>query len=283
MIQQTKILVVEDNIDLAEMLRAYLQIEGYAVKTTGWGEDAVQMVEEAVPDLITLDINLPDIDGYEVCRRLRATRPARHVPVIFLTEKRKREDKLAGLEMGAVDYITKPFDVQELSLRVGNALHRSRLRTLENPVTGLPEGQVVKEKLEKMLSRSEWAIIVAGLDGLDDFRDKYGFVAADDIVRAAHVLIKKAMDVSGAGREFVGQVDLAEFIVITTPARAHQLAENCLRRLETAIPYFYPAFAPKDKNNNQAPSRLSASVTTLTSKEHSITNFEELRAALVVA
>ena len=122
MTQKKQILVVEDNVELAEMLQAYFLGEGYQVRIAGRGADAFTMVEQFLPDIITLDINLPDIDGYELCRRLRQIRPARHIPVIFLTEKRERADKLEGLELGAVDYITKPFDVLELGLRVRNWL-----------------------------------------------------------------------------------------------------------------------------------------------------------------
>ena len=84
-----------------------------------------------------LDIRLPDIDGFEVARRLRGNRKTREIPIIFLTEKRERGDRLKGLELQADDYITKPFDIQELRLRVRNALQRSRQGSLTNPVTGL--------------------------------------------------------------------------------------------------------------------------------------------------
>ncbi len=98
-----------------------------------------------------LDIRLPDIDGFEVARRLRANRKTREIPIIFLTEKRERNDRLKGLELQADDYITKPFDIQELRLRVRNALQRSRQGPLTNPVTGLPEGSLVDEALEQGL------------------------------------------------------------------------------------------------------------------------------------
>jgi len=139
-----KIFIVEDDNDLAEMLRAYFRVQGYSVSVASRGHDGVTGITEDVPDVVVLDIRLPDIDGYEVCRQLRRSRKTQHVPVIFLTEKREREDKLAGLELGAVDYITKPFDIQELRLRVRNALRRAQMSTLLNPVTGLPEGTLVR-------------------------------------------------------------------------------------------------------------------------------------------
>ena len=139
MTEKSHILIVEDDLDLAEMLNAYFRVQGYEVETAAWGEDAVRMTKDKPPDLVVLDIRLPDIDGYEVCRRIRAQRRTQSVPVIFLTEKRDRVDKLSGLELGVVDYITKPFDIQELRLRVRNALQRASQASLVNPVTNLPD------------------------------------------------------------------------------------------------------------------------------------------------
>ncbi|RPJ18482.1 MAG: DNA-binding response regulator, partial [Chloroflexi bacterium] len=121
---KSKILIVEDDLDVAEMLNAYFRVQGYEVFTVNWGEDGVRAAQTVLPDLIILDIRLPDIDGYEVARRVRTDRRTNEIPIIFLTEKRERIDRLQGFEVGADDYITKPFDVQELRLRVRNSLKR---------------------------------------------------------------------------------------------------------------------------------------------------------------
>ncbi len=111
---KSKILIVEDDLDVAEMLNAYFRVQGYEVFTVNWGEDGVRAAQTVMPDLMILDIRLPDIDGFEVARRVRSDRRTHEIPIIFLTEKREREDRLQGFEVGADDYITKPFDVQEL-------------------------------------------------------------------------------------------------------------------------------------------------------------------------
>ncbi len=152
------ILIVEDDLDVADMLNAYFRVQGYEVLTVNWGEDGVRAAETSRPDLIILDIRLPDIDGYEVAKRVRAKRNTREIPIIFLTEKRSRQDRLMGLEIGGDDYITKPFDVQELRLRVRNALRRNNQGTLTNPVTSLPEGPLVDERLGELLQEKDWAI-----------------------------------------------------------------------------------------------------------------------------
>jgi DNA-binding response OmpR family regulator len=128
-----KILIIEDDLDVAEMLNAYFRVQGYEVFTVNWGEDGVRSAQTVHPDLVILDIRLPDIDGYEVARRLRSDRRTADIPIIFLTEKRDRSDRLQGLEIGADDYITKPFDVQELRLRVQKCAKKSQSGVINQP------------------------------------------------------------------------------------------------------------------------------------------------------
>jgi PleD family two-component response regulator len=277
---EKKILIIEDDTDLAEMLTAYFRVQGFKVTTAGWGEDAVQMAAEEAPDIVVLDIRLPDIDGYEVCRRLRQNRLTRNIPIVFLTEKRERDDKLSGLELGAVDYITKPFDIQELRLRVRNVMRRFGLQTLVNPVTGLPEGHVVQERLEEMLKKGEWSLVFAGLRGLNRFRDRYGFVAADDVTRAVGLMLSNALQDSGAELDFVGHIDSADFVILTTPERSKRLTENCLLRLQPSIQYFYPAIDRTQLDQWPDSERLAVQVTTLSSRDGTFSSVAELRTAL---
>jgi PleD family two-component response regulator len=275
-----KILIVEDDLDLAEMLIAYFRVQGYHVVNASWGEEGVNLVKKELPDVVILDIRLPDIDGYEVCRQIRKLRKAQQLPVIFLTEKREREDKLTGLELGAVDYITKPFDIQELRLRVRNALRRSRMNSMVNPVTGLPEGQVVQEHLNSMLNQSDWGVILAGIRGLGNFRDRYGFVAADDVARAVSLMITNAMQDSGAANDFVGHLDNVYFIIITNVERYKKVAENCLSRLLPSIQYFYPAVDRAYIKEMKESERLRVQIANLSSQNGAFSSIKELQAAL---
>ncbi len=234
------ILIVEDQANTAEMLTSYFEAQGYEVTTVGWGSDALSFVEKEVPDLIMLDIRLPDIDGYEVCRRLRAHRRTEHVPVIFLTERRERGDKLAGLGLGAVDYITKPFDVQELRLRVRNVLRRSSMERLSHPITGLPASSLADERLRELMNTSNWAILSVGLHGLKEFAEAYGFVARDDVVRAVGLMLSHIAGESGDAEAFVGHLDDTDFFVIVEPAKVAAVRKALMARLNEAMTFFYP-------------------------------------------
>jgi PleD family two-component response regulator len=235
-----RILVVEDDPDLAEMLSAYFRVQGYDVQTAAWGEDAVRASQQTLPDIVLLDIRLPDIDGYEVCRQLRAHHRTESLPVIFLTERRERGDRMQGLELGAVDYITKPFDIQELRLRVRNALKRASRGSPVNAVTGLPEGRAVDERLKPLLHSDGWALVTVTLRGLDAFREAYGFVASDDVMRAASLMLSDVVREAGGPEDFVGHLSHDDFVIVTGEGRGPQLQERVRARINQSMPYFYP-------------------------------------------
>ena len=278
--KKQKVFIVEDDGDLAEMLTAYFKVQGYEVAHAARGGDAVDLIDSFMPDIVLLDIRLPDIDGYEVCRRLRNDRRTHGLPVIFLTEKRERDDKLSGLELGAVDYITKPFDIQELRLRVRNVLRRASLNTLVNPVTGLPEGTLVREQLANMLRQPEWGLVLIGIHGLAKFRDRFGFVAADDVSRAITLMITNAMKETGGEDDYIGHATGDDFAIITTADKCARLADRCLIRLQPSIQYFYPALERHRIHELPESERLTIQVSSFSSHDHHFKNMNDLFATL---
>jgi DNA-binding response OmpR family regulator len=237
---KASILIVEDDLDVAEMLNAYFRVQGYDVMTVNWGEDGIRSCETNQPDLIILDIRLPDIDGYEVAQRLRSKRRTKNTPIIFLTEKRERTDRLHGLELGADDYITKPFDIQELRLRVRNALRRDIQGSLANAITLLPTGRIVDERLSELLDKDNWALLLISVENLDSFRDTFGFVASDDVLRAVSTLIQSVLREIGTSKDFLGHFTTKSFVVITKPHASPSLRNRIGSRLKGSLEYFYP-------------------------------------------
>lgn len=235
-----RILIVEDEPNTAEMLASYFQIQGYEVNVCGWGKEALNFVQHTLPDLVILDIRLPDIDGYEVCRQLRSHRRTAQIPILFLTEKRERIDRLAGLELGAVDYLTKPFDIQELRLRVRNILRRAQMQSVMHPITDLPFANLVEDHLQSLLGAKGWVITALALDGLDAFADTYGFVARDDVLRAVALIVRHVAEEEGGKETFVGQMDDNTFFIVTGPEPAGRISERLTSRLQEALALFYP-------------------------------------------
>ncbi|MBU0511222.1 MAG: response regulator [Chloroflexi bacterium] len=272
------ILIVEDDVDVAEMLEAYFRVQGYDVSTVNWGEDAIKACRNKRPDLFILDIRLPDIDGYEVARRLRSNRRTEYIPIIFLTEKRAQSDRLQGLELGADDYITKPFDIQELRLRVRNALRRSTQGAINNPVTGFPEGVLVDERLTDCLGSSDWALLLVSLKNLDGFREDYGFVASDDVIRAVSLMVHNAVRNIGNASDFVGHLSATDFVVVTRLDTISNLKERIQTRLEQSLDYFYPL---RDREISQEPrARLALQMSNLLPPQGPFEDIDNLKTAL---
>jgi DNA-binding response OmpR family regulator len=115
---KNKILVVDDEVDLVETLRFPLEMEGYNVLVSYNGEDALNQARKENPDLILLDLMLPKLDGYKVCRLLKFDERYKHIPILMLTAKTQQKDKLMGQETGADEYITKPFEIDELMKKI---------------------------------------------------------------------------------------------------------------------------------------------------------------------
>ncbi len=274
-----KILIVEDDLDVADMLNAYFRVQGYEVFTVNWGEDGVRAASTSRPDLMILDIRLPDIDGYEVARRLRSDRKTNAIPIIFLTEKRDRADRLHGLELGADDYITKPFDVQELRLRVRNALRRATQDTLTNPVTGLPEGSLVDEKITETLNKAGQAMLVVSLENLDAFRENYGFVASDDVMRAVSLMIHNAVHDGNATEAFIGHLAPADFLLVVDPGILATVEDRVRVRLEQSLDYFYPIRDREQAINRK--NRLAVRVIHANLAEHSFASADDFKADLL--
>jgi DNA-binding response OmpR family regulator len=276
---KSKILIIEDDLDVAEMLNAYFRVQGYEVFTVNWGEDGVRSCLTIQPDLVILDIRLPDIDGYEVARRLRGDRRTAEVPIIFLTEKRDRSDRLQGLELGADDYITKPFDVQELRLRVRNSLKRVSQGSLTNPVTGLPEGALVDEKLSEIIGKDDSAILFVAIDNMDIFRESYGFVASDDVLRAISLMVVNTMREVSRPEDFLGHLSGTDFILVIPPSNLSVLGEKLRARLDQSMEYFYPI---KDREEMTArKDRLNAKLSELTLSNGKHSDLEQVKAELV--
>jgi PleD family two-component response regulator len=274
-----KILVVEDDLDVAEMLNAYFHVQGYEVLTVHWGEDGVRACQSDHPDLVILDIRLPDIDGYEVARRLRGDRRTQEIPIIFLTEKRERSDRLQGLELGADDYITKPFDVQELRLRVRNALKRIDQGSLTNPVSGLPEGPLVDERLGEVLKDGAASVLLVALEHLDSFREAYGFVASDDVLRAVSLMIANTLRETGGPPDFLGHLGAADFVLVIPANNLNGISERLRGRLEQSLDYFYP-IKDREKAARQK-DRLAVKLAEVSSPAGHFNTAEQLKAELV--
>jgi DNA-binding response OmpR family regulator len=161
------ILVVEDERKIRDLVRSYLERDGHQVITTASGAEAIALAETAEPDLLVLDLRLPDVPGEDVAREVRSTSG---VPILMLTARSAGEDRIRGFELGADDYVTKPFSPRELVLRVQAILRRSRSETISDEPMSYGGGELVLDEGRREalvrgkgveLTPTEWALLVA--------------------------------------------------------------------------------------------------------------------------
>jgi len=236
---KARLLITEDDVDISNMLKIYFTGLGYEVDVAMRGSEALEKTRQVLPHLIVLDIMLPDIDGYEVCRNLRTSTRTSHIPVIFLTQKDERSDRLQGLELGADDYITKPFDIEELKLRVQGAIRRSERESLTDPRSGLPAGRLIEEQLRKIIREKGWAFLDLRINNFDAFKDVYGFVAGDDVLRFAGMLIGEVLDDVGTSGDFIGHAGDDNFIIITAESTASAIRQRLKERFVEEVQTHY--------------------------------------------
>jgi PleD family two-component response regulator len=232
---KARLLIVEDDTDISNMLRIYFTGQNYEVDTALRGSSALEKTRQNLPHLIVLDIMLPDIDGFEVCRILRTNTRTSHVPIIFLTQKDERSDKLQGLELGADDYITKPFDIEELKLRVQRAIARAEQQSLTDPRSGLPSGRLIEEQLRRIIRLDSWAFMDIRILHFEAFKDVYGFVASDDVLRFTAMLIGEVVDEIGTLNDFIGHAGGDSFIIITTEEAGPKIRERIKERFDEEV------------------------------------------------
>jgi len=262
-----QLLIVEDDQDTSEMLSTYFTLRGYEVRIAGWGEEAVAKCRQEPPDLILLDIRLPDIDGYEVYARVRRLFRTRQTPVIFLTERRGREDKITGLQLGAVDYMTKPFDLEELSLRVRNALRLAEHAQRINPVTNLPIGREMEEQLRPLIGRDEWAALFVRLQNLDAFGEAHGFVASNEALCAVADALGEAVAEAGNEQDFMGHLSETDLVIVTSPTQLKALREQVEVRVSRALREFTQVYTGDSEDSRPSGPLVAVGVGMLTNAD----------------
>jgi PleD family two-component response regulator len=236
-----RLLIVEDDTGVADTLRDYFAKQGYQVTLVTKGQEALDHCSQQLPDLVLLDTTLPDVDGFAVCRELRAATRTSLVPIVFLSEERSLGDRVAGLEAGADDYVVKPFDIDELHLRIKAAIRAHQHFSMTDPKTNLPSGRLIEEQLRKLVSSSGWTLLYIGVDNVAPFNAEYGFVAGDEALRFAGDVVQDTVTQFGTLDDFVGRASNEVFLVITRSSQVETMVDQLRKRFEAGVQSYYKA------------------------------------------
>jgi diguanylate cyclase (GGDEF)-like protein len=237
-----KILIVDDSPEALAVAKVRLSKESVDILCAESGTAGLEAARREKPDLILLDVEMPDMSGFEVCRALKAEAELCMIPVLFLTASSTPEDKVRGLDLGAVDYVTKPFDAFELRARVRAALRTKHLQDLLiehahiDPLTGLPNRRALMERLQREWARIErhggrLSFVMADIDHFKRVNDAFGHHIGDRLLQEVAKAIAEQCRLGDLPARYGGE----EFAIVVpdVPASsAAHLAERCRQKIE---------------------------------------------------
>ncbi len=234
-----RILLVDDERNILDIVQFNLEVEGFEVMTASDGREALRAANEVKPDLILCDIMMPELNGLEVCRRLKADGRTNQIPIVMLSAKAQSQDKLDSIEAGADDFVTKPFDFGDLVARIKVNLVRAKQKKDVSPLTGFPGSISIEAEIKNRINREgPFATLYVDMDNFRPFNEVYGFPLGDKAIRMLAGIIDDAVRKAGNVEDFIGHGGGDDFVIISTPDRAKPLAvfiiENFDRRI-TAV------------------------------------------------
>jgi len=240
--QVPTLLIVDDDADIQRILTLRLQQDGYRVARALTGAEALSATQKQSFDLIILDLLLPDIDGFAVLAALRARSATAMTPILLLSARDSPQQKVRGLQLGADDYITKPFSPAELQARIRATLRRHERTAGANPSTRLPGNIAIERTLRHRIEQNTpFAVCYADIDNFKAYNDTYSFLKGDAVIhQTAHVLLQ-AIEQRGNHDDFVGHIGGDDFVVITTPDRAEAISTHAIDNFDLLAPLFYDA------------------------------------------
>ncbi len=231
-----RVLVADDDPDILTVVKVNFELDGFEVETAVDGEDALQKATSQLPEVIVLDIMMPRMDGLTALHRLRSQAATANIPIILLTARGLPEDRVRGLELGADDYITKPFDITELAARVRAVLRRTQAARDLSPLTGLPGNFKITAQIEDFIRRSEsFALVHGDLDNFKAFNDHYGFMRGDEVIRFCAGALSGAAEALGIENAFVGHIGGDDFVAIIPPEMAEAYCKEVVERFDDGI------------------------------------------------
>lgn len=234
----TRILLADDDAHFCHLMTILLSHAGYQLIVVDNGHDLLHVAQAQRPDLLLIDLVMPNLDGYEALRQLRNDSRTAHLPIIILSARNAASDLVHGFETGADDYITKPVMNEELLARIRGQLRRASRRPVHSPLTGLPGNALLVEEIRYRIQRNfDFALLHIDLTNFKAFNDTYGFARGDRAIHLlADLLREYTTDEAGA---FLGHIGGDDFALLCMPERAVALAHAIIHQFTQAAPSLY--------------------------------------------
>ena len=232
------ILIVDDEADMRKVLAQRFEHKGMHVFTANTGEEAVKIAQEIHPDIILLDIMMPGMDGMTANEKLKSDTSTKDIPVVFLSAKSMMEDKIKGFNKGADDYVTKPFDFEELYARITAILEKKKRyeeMAMQDSLTGLYNRRFFDKKYAELYDIAErygriYSLVIIDIDNFKNINDKYGHAEGDHVLRKTAEVIKTNFRKTDIAARYGGD----EFTVLM-PETGQEAAQKALDNLRSIL------------------------------------------------
>jgi DNA-binding response OmpR family regulator/signal transduction histidine kinase len=235
-----RVLVVDDDEKVCAICREVLVSLGFEVQVSTTLEEAHRSLRERRPDVLLLDVQLPDGDGYHFLEELKAERASGYISVIFISAHSETSAKVRALKLGADDYLTKPFDALEMGTRVERVLRRKEQELGASPTTQLPgSGGIEREVQRRLAERRPFAFCYLDLDNLKAYNDYYGFAKADGVIRQTGDLLREVLGQEGLPGDFLGHVAGDDFVFVTSLESVDRICQRAIEAFDRIIPLYY--------------------------------------------
>ncbi|EHN10572.1 two-component response regulator KdpE [Patulibacter medicamentivorans] len=235
-----RVLIADDDQLSARSVARVLGARGFRCEAVADGEAALEVAAQTRPDVLLLDVHMAPIGGSEVLARLQGDHRTALLPVICVTGDKRPQTVMELLSAGADDYVTKPFDVDELQARILVATRRRLLLGGVSPLTGLPGNVLLTRDVQERLDRREtFGFLHVDLDDFKPFNDRYGYVRGDAVIRGLAAALLEAADASESQRMMLGHIGGDDFGIVTAPDVAVALAEDVVARFDRIAPGFH--------------------------------------------
>lgn len=235
-----KILVIDDTELMVRIIRDILEAADYYVITSNNALEGINKVALEKPDLVLLDVVMPGMTGFEACKILRDDEGNNLMPIIILTSQDNEEDKLTGLELGADDYIIKPFNPRELLSRVNNTIKRIERNRRANPLTGLQGNIEIQSELHRKITNGlQFSVIYGDIDNFKAYNDVYGFTWGDRAIKLTADILIENVHLFGSNMDFVGHIGGDDFVIVTLPTCAESICKGIIQDFDEKIKNMY--------------------------------------------
>ncbi len=238
--KQPKVLIVDDEAHVINLVKLSLLSSGFELHEANSGLGALEKVKAIAPDLIILDLMMPGMSGYEVCKQIKENALTQHIQIMMLTAKGELDDKIKGILCNADDYLTKPFDPMELEARIKLMLKYKEHLSEKHPITQLPvKGAIIEHLRERMINGSPFVLYSVVLNNFKQYVEAFGGKRGNEVL----LLLSRLLSNAAPDEDFIGQTMKNSFVIVS---EQHNLDNEIIDAFNKMLPYFYDSLAVKE-------------------------------------